>query len=334
MRLRKAWTGWLLGACVLGVAGVAAADALRAGSPSRLRSVHPYDRSRRGSEWAPRAAAGLPRRLAHRRRGRDLRAREARSRKRRPLHETGATSRDLWVAPEGALALVSAARRGSLYELWLAELGDSPRLLRPLGPARGEPSWASDETRVAWCTPGGTTRVSTWPRALSERWRDACAAFRSRRERADAPRPLRRRAFSGTARSCSTRETSRAASRPRPAASTCSAWLRTPTGCLRSAWRGWAEAPRRPSSSSGATGASSHRTRCRCGSCGGSRPSASCFASAPPGTSSRSASRGRPSVSWCSICAQGRVVRDMTPTRASPGRRTAAGLRQRRGTRS
>jgi hypothetical protein len=75
------------------------------------------------------------------------------------LHETGAAGCDVWASPDGELALVSASRRGSRYELWLAELGDSPRLLRLIGPARGEPSWAGDGTRVAWCTPVGDTRV-------------------------------------------------------------------------------------------------------------------------------------------------------------------------------
>ena len=158
MRVPRAWTGWLLGACVLAVAGVAAADAVRGGgtrapAPSTSADARgapvsgplvPQPGLLAGSLTV---AAGESCGLARL----DLES--------VVLHETGATSCDLWAAPDGELALVSVARRGSRYELWLAELGDSPRLIRPLGPARGEPSWASDATRVAWCTPGGTTRV-------------------------------------------------------------------------------------------------------------------------------------------------------------------------------
>jgi hypothetical protein len=75
------------------------------------------------------------------------------------LQRAAAVGCDLWAAPGGELALVSAGRRGSRYELWLAQLGESPRLLRQLGPARGEPSWERGGTRVAWCTPEGSSRV-------------------------------------------------------------------------------------------------------------------------------------------------------------------------------
>jgi hypothetical protein len=75
------------------------------------------------------------------------------------LRESGTASCDLWAAPHGELALVSAARRGSRYELWLAHLGENPVLLKRLGLARGEPSWSNDGARAAWCTPAGETRV-------------------------------------------------------------------------------------------------------------------------------------------------------------------------------
>ncbi len=143
---------------MLGVAGVAAADALRAGSPPA--SVPSTPTSARGEALSgplvpqPGLLAGSLTIVAAETCG--LARLDLAS---VVLHEIGATSCDLWAAPDGELALVSVARRGSRYELWLAELGDAPRLIRPLGPARGEPSWASDATRVAWCTPDGTTRV-------------------------------------------------------------------------------------------------------------------------------------------------------------------------------
>ena len=64
----------------------------------------------------------------------------------------------LWAAPEGRLAVVSAddERRPSLV---LAELSPAPRLLRRLGQADGEPAWAHDGSRVAWCDAAGFTRV-------------------------------------------------------------------------------------------------------------------------------------------------------------------------------
>lgn len=68
---------------------------------------------------------------------------------------------ELWVSPRADLAVVPLASalglRGS--RVALLELGRQPRLLRPLGTVRGEPSWSRDGERLAWCTPGGDTVV-------------------------------------------------------------------------------------------------------------------------------------------------------------------------------
>jgi hypothetical protein len=69
------------------------------------------------------------------------------------------TSCDLWPSPNGKRALVSRDRRGGAYELWLAQLGEAPRLLRRLGIARGDPSWSPDGRRAAWCTSSGRSQV-------------------------------------------------------------------------------------------------------------------------------------------------------------------------------
>jgi hypothetical protein len=143
---------------VLVLAGVAAADALRGGSPASSASgasSAPGGEALRGPFVPP--PGHLPGSLtvvaADTCRLATLDLATA------LLQQTDAAGCDVWASPGGELALVSASRRGSRYELWLAELGDSPRLLRPIGPARGEPSWSSNGTRIAWCTPAEHTRV-------------------------------------------------------------------------------------------------------------------------------------------------------------------------------
>jgi len=70
------------------------------------------------------------------------------------------TSCGLWTAPAGRLAAVTrAAHDDQTEELWLVELADPPRLLRRVGPLAGDPSWAADGKRLAWCTPDGSTVV-------------------------------------------------------------------------------------------------------------------------------------------------------------------------------
>lgn len=67
----------------------------------------------------------------------------------------------LWVSPRGDLAAVSLAPalglRGS--RVALLALGEEPELIRTLAVVRGEPSWSSDGSRLAWCTPAGYTVV-------------------------------------------------------------------------------------------------------------------------------------------------------------------------------
>jgi WD40-like Beta Propeller Repeat len=69
----------------------------------------------------------------------------------------------LWVSPRGDLAVAALAPalglRGS--DNWLLRLGDPPALVRPLGIARGEPSWSADGERLAWCTEDENTVVLT-----------------------------------------------------------------------------------------------------------------------------------------------------------------------------
>lgn len=71
------------------------------------------------------------------------------------------TACDLWAAPRGTLAAVTRGHNGLWNELWLARLGDSPRLLQELGFVQGDPSWSPGGKQLAWCGPEGTTTVLT-----------------------------------------------------------------------------------------------------------------------------------------------------------------------------
>ena len=47
----------------------------------------------------------------------------------------------------------------SRQELWVVELGETPRVVRNLGVARSGPSWSTDGRRIAWCRDDGTSAV-------------------------------------------------------------------------------------------------------------------------------------------------------------------------------
>ena len=159
VRAPRGWSGWLLGACVLGLAVAGTVDAARDGEaeahPQRGSSLRKP--ARRGAPRAARAGARRPRRLAQRRRRRGAAGvSDARLRQRWILGEAGAASCDLWAAPRGELALVSAARPGSRFELWLAQLGEvaaSPPAAS--GRPEGSPAGSGDGTRRGLVQPRG-----------------------------------------------------------------------------------------------------------------------------------------------------------------------------------
>jgi WD40 repeat protein len=158
VRAPRGWSGWLLGACVLGLAVAGTVDAVRGGEaepPAAGASASPRGEELRGPLVpAPGVLGGSLTVVVDagcRVRTLDLAT--------VILRAAGTASCDLWAAPGGGLAVVSAARQGSRFELWLAQLGESPSLILRLGPARGEPSWSSDGTLVAWCSLRGVTLV-------------------------------------------------------------------------------------------------------------------------------------------------------------------------------
>ncbi len=71
------------------------------------------------------------------------------------------TACDLWAAPTGTLAAVTRGHHGLWNELWLARLGDPPKMLEELGFVQGDPIWSSDGARLAWCDPDAQTTVLT-----------------------------------------------------------------------------------------------------------------------------------------------------------------------------
>jgi hypothetical protein len=80
------------------------------------------------------------------------------------VYGTGlSTNCRFWLSPRGDHAVVlrplSSPRSGR--GIYLAGLGDAPRLLRPLGRAEGDVAWAADGGRLAWCEEDGWTLVQS-----------------------------------------------------------------------------------------------------------------------------------------------------------------------------
>jgi hypothetical protein len=72
------------------------------------------------------------------------------------------TTCGLWASPAGGYAVVSTSRRlskAAIASISLIRLDDPPVVVRRLGRALGEPSWAPDGKEVAWCTLAGTSLI-------------------------------------------------------------------------------------------------------------------------------------------------------------------------------